>query len=155
VLLQTKHGRKVLEPRFDLDFDTKRDSSKNCLAGVQSTPESEASISSEEELGDAREGDEESSDDDQGEERYKEKKDDEGDIVECGDDFSLDIKMKECLNRLDLSYVHEGIRPHLDTFHKKRLDGVFGFLAWRITGNIFCRLPSKIIPGFCRTSSKI
>jgi hypothetical protein len=74
VLLQTKHGRKVLEPRFDFDFDTKRDSAKNCLAGVQSTPESEASLSSEEELGDAREGDEESSDDDQGEERYKEKK---------------------------------------------------------------------------------
>jgi hypothetical protein len=65
------------------------------------------------------------SDEEEQEEEEKKASDEEEKEEDSDDDSdSLDGEVKEHLDRLDLSYLHQGVHPYLDEFHKRRFEGV-------------------------------
>ena len=113
VLLETRRGRELLKPRFDVLFDEKRERAKARLSRVPSTNNCSASSTEEDDLAELTESDDETIND--GDDLLEEVNQVEG---------YLNGKVKECLDRLDLSYVHNGIGPNLDEFHMNRLNRV-------------------------------
>jgi hypothetical protein len=142
VLLQTETGREVLEPRFALDFDEKRSRARNLMAGESMTreqvnpnsPEGFSGAAMEVDTddgggeeddggsngsGDNEESEEESEEESQGETSVSKSLEGQDD-----EDESIDNDVKDNLDRLDLSYIYQGIYPNLETFHKDRFNGV-------------------------------
>jgi hypothetical protein len=115
LMLQTKAGRLLLAPRFEPDFDAKRVNAKEHFNGKKVATDSSESGSSE--SSDSNSTAHEDMD------PFKQSPDGEGNSND-GIPRRLDAQLSDCLDRLDLSYMHTGIYPFLDLFHRKRLDGV-------------------------------
>lgn len=151
VLLQTKAGRTVLEPRFASGFDVSRSNAKSDLAGeeraTQNSPTSypievdsdEGGVTDEEFGGVVQEDDgrtqssleNDALDDDNSQSNQDDNLDDSPlpDVMDNAssqddEDDILDDVSKVNLRRLDLAYMYEGIYPDLEPFHKRRFKRV-------------------------------
>jgi hypothetical protein len=147
LLLQTQGGRQVLEPRFCLDFDEKRDRAKERFAKVSEViDESDASLPQEEmeELG----HEETNADLPEDEEYIEDGGPLDGEEKQEDDDSPfMRAEAKECLRRLDLDYMHDDILPHLDAFHSKRFDEVMSKVLTRsaVSAILKIQLPKAIL----------
>jgi hypothetical protein len=140
LLLQTKPGRDVLRPRFETGFDSRRDAAKDKFLGGISEPSIATSVSGHEDELSSYADDESLTHD---ERRYHTDQED-GSISDVSEDGNLsEAQIKLALDNLDLSYVLDGIRPFLDSFHKQRLDKV---LAEVLTTNAFNAVSQVALP---------
>ena len=121
-------GREVLEPRFDEDFDSRRNRAKERLAGVEEDEEENESDSEvEEELENEEEEQEE-----------EEEEDHEGDDL-------TEAQITRAMHSLDLDCVLTKIRPTLDSFHSQRFNQV---LAKVFTTQALTVINSHALPPF-------
>ena len=141
LLLQMINGRDLLMPRFDVDFDSRRDRAREQFTGGLS----EASVAASESANDAvlsADADDESCEDPM----HLSNRDNDNDSVVTEDGTLSEVQLKRALENLDLSHLLNGIRPFLDPFHKQCLDKV---LATVLTPRAFdavskIRLPSNL-----------
>ena len=147
VLLQMNAGRLVLQPRFAVDFDTKRAKARERMGGKPSNPACSGSSSDGDRGGNSNcsmpgpnnPGNDNSASspafDDNATVFDSQSESDDSSNRHNGD--SLSDTLKDNLNRLDLSYLHEGIYPFLGEFHKNRFLGVLNkVLTKRSTSSI-------------------
>ena len=139
LLLQMRNGRDVLKPRFDVDFDSRRDRAKEQFTGGLSEASVAASASANDDVLSSDAADDESCEDPM--HLFNRHNDNDSDVT---DDGTLsEVQLKRALDNLDLSHLLNGIRPFLDAFHKERLDQV---LAAVITPRVFNVVSKVTLP---------